>query len=272
MKNILVPCDFSKPAEEAFRFAIDIAKQTGGMVHVLNVIDITFIHGNPTLSHAYAFNTSFLDVMEKDSYDQFKAMWERYAPMTMNVKFRYIISSLLPEIQKYIQENTIDLVIMGTHGQGNASFGSNTDKVIRRSPVPVLSVRTCPKQINHIVLPVMDTEIDQDFATALKQVQSFFHARLHILYVNTPLLFRSSDVAMKGLEQLAANMFTEYSLYVRSDYTVETGIAHFAKEIHADMVAMGTHAWKGLAHFLMGSVSEDVVNHLTMPIWTFHIK
>jgi len=60
MKNILIPCDFSKPAEEAFRFAVNIAKQNDGQVHVLYVIDITFLHGNPTLSNAFAFNAGFL--------------------------------------------------------------------------------------------------------------------------------------------------------------------------------------------------------------------
>ncbi len=61
MKNILVPCDFSKPAEDAFRFAIDIAKRSGGEVHVLYVIDMTSLHGHPTLSNAYAFNRPFFE-------------------------------------------------------------------------------------------------------------------------------------------------------------------------------------------------------------------
>jgi nucleotide-binding universal stress UspA family protein len=38
------------------------------------------------------------------------------------------------------------------------------------------------------------------------------------------------------------------------------------------MVAMGTHAWKGLAHFFIGSIAEDVANHLTIPIWTLCLK
>ncbi|MBY0436446.1 MAG: universal stress protein, partial [Cyclobacteriaceae bacterium] len=43
MKKILVPCDFSAPAIEAFKFAVDIASRTNGEVHVLKVIDFPMI-------------------------------------------------------------------------------------------------------------------------------------------------------------------------------------------------------------------------------------
>jgi nucleotide-binding universal stress UspA family protein len=272
MKNILVPCDFSKPAEEAFRFAVNIAKQSHGEVHVLYVIDITFLHGNPTLANAYTFNVNFLKEIENESYEKFKAMWSRHAPMTMKVRFKHIVSSLVPEIENYIRENAIDLVVMGTRGEGNGTFGSNTDKVVRHAPVPVLSVRTCPNELKNIVLPVMDFKLDAVFVEAIKNLQSFFGAHLQILYINTPLFFRNDKDAMKDLEQFAKERFTNYSVYVRSDYTAETGIAHFVKEKQTDMVAMGTHAWKGLTHFFVGSISEDVINHLTLPIWTLCLK
>ena len=65
---------------------------------------------------------------------------------------------------------------------------------------------------------------------------------------------------------------TNYSLNTRNDFSEQDGIINFAHEIKADMIAMGTHGRRGLAHLFMGSVTEDVVNHVDCPIWTYVYK
>jgi nucleotide-binding universal stress UspA family protein len=272
MKNILVPCDFSKPAEEAFKFAVRIARENGGQVHVLYVVDITFLKGNPTLTHAYAFNVNFLNEIEKEAEQKFQAMWERHAPLTVNVRFKHVVSSLTPEIKNYIIEKQIDLVIMGTHGEGNAAFGSNTERVLRNATVPVLAVRTCPDKVKNIVLPVMSHKLDDRFVEAVTELQKFFEARLNLLFINTPLYFRNDRDSLDDLEKLAFENLTNYEVHVRADYSVEEGIARFAREIDADMIAMGTHGWKGLMHLIVGSITEDIVSRIPMPVWTYSLK
>jgi nucleotide-binding universal stress UspA family protein len=185
MKNILVPCDFSKPAEEAFRFAVKIASQSKGAIHVLNVIDITFLRDNPTLSHSYAFNINFLKDIEREIEQKFQVMRGKYAPLTMEVKFKHVISSLTAEIHNYTVANKIDLVLMGTHGEDGADFGSNTEKIVRNSTVPVFAVRTAPAEIKNIVFPVTPDHRDKDLIAKVNELQTFFQARVHLLYVNT---------------------------------------------------------------------------------------
>lgn len=272
MKNILVPCDFSKPAEEAFKFAVTIASQSQGEIHVLYVVDITFLRGNPTLSNTYAFNVNFVKEIEQESDQKFQKMWSKYAPMTMKIKFRHVISSLTSEVENYIITNKIDLVVMGTHGEGNATVGSNTEKIVRNVTVPVLSIRTAPEHIKNIVLPVLPNWTGEQFVAEVKHLQSFFDAKIHLLYVNTPLFFKSDPDSTRDLAVFAKANFQNYSVNVCSDYTIDDGIRHFAKKINADMIAMGTHAWKGLAHLIIGSTAEDVVNHIKMPIWTFCLQ
>jgi nucleotide-binding universal stress UspA family protein len=273
MKNILVPCDFSKPAEEAFKFAVAIAKQSNGAIHVLYVVDITFLRGNSSLDHAYAFNLSFLKEIEKEVDQKFQIMRGRYAPVTMSVTFKHVISSLTPEIESYINANKIDLVLMGTHGAGGATFGSNTEKIVRHSTVPVLAIRTSPEHIKNIVLPLMPDQTDDNFIQAVKTLQNFFQAKIHLLYVNTPLFFKSDPDSTSELNEFVIQkQLDNCTVNVRSDYTSEEGIKHFAKEIKADMVALGTHAWKGLMHFFVGSTAENVVDHLKIPIWTLALK
>jgi nucleotide-binding universal stress UspA family protein len=273
MKKILVPCDFSKPAEEAFKFAVHIAGQSKGEIHVLYVIDITFLRGTPTLSYSYAFNVNFLKEIEMDTDQKFQIMCGRYAPVTMKVKFKHVISSLTSEVENYVKANGIDLVIMGTHGEGNATFGSNTEKIVRNAPVPVISVRTSPANIKNIVLPLLPNQTDDNFIKEVKSLQDFFQAKLHLLYINTPLFFRSDPASINQLQTFAKRKgLSNYTIHVRSDYSIEDGIAHFAKETNSDMIAIGTHAWKGLAHMFIGSTAEQMVNHIKIPIWTLCLE
>ncbi|HNC29142.1 MAG TPA: universal stress protein, partial [Cyclobacteriaceae bacterium] len=57
-----------------------------------------------------------------------------------------------------------------------------------------------------------------------------------------------------------------------SDFSIEHGIYAFAKETNSDLIAMGTHAWKGFIYLLAGSIAEDLVNHVDFPIWTFGLS
>ncbi|HEY9045522.1 MAG TPA: universal stress protein [Ohtaekwangia sp.] len=274
MKNILVPCDFSDPAEEAFRFAIDIARQSEGEVHVLHVIDITFLQGNPSLSYSYAFNLSFLKEIEKDAEDKFNAMRNRHAAKTVAVKFKHIIGSLISEIESYIKTNGINLVVMGTQGTGHAKYGSNTAKVVRHVQVPVITIHTAPEAaIRNIVYPVIPEQKDDALVSQVKELQKFFHARLNLLWVNTPFILKPDPDAQRELQVFAQEFgLYNYTINIRSDYTIEDGVEHFSREIDADMIAMGTHAWKGILHLVVGSITEDVVNHQHVPVWTCFMK
>lgn len=273
MKNILVPCDFSEPAEEAFRFAIEVARKSEGEVHVLHVIDITFLRGNPSLSYNYAFNLSFLKEMEQEAETKFNTLRSRYAPRTLSVRFTHSIGSLTLEIENYGKTHAIDLIIMGTHGTGRAGYGSNTEKTVRHAKVPVIAIRTAPAAIQDIVYPVIPDQKNEELVAKVKALQKFFHACLHLLWVNTPFMLKPDPDAQRELQAFASESdLKDYTINIRSDYTSEDGIVHFTNEINADMIAMGTHAWKGIVHLMVGSVTERVVGHQAAAVWTYCIS
>lgn len=274
MKRILVPCDFSAPAIEAFRFAISLVREPATEIHVLHVIDITFLHGNPSLSQSFAFNLNFLREMEMEADSKFQAMWEKYATITLPVKFEHRIGSLLPDIQKEVADKDIDLVVMGTGGSHGAAWGSNTEKVIRHIPVPVFAIRKMPeKPIANIVFPVVPSQTGKKFMEEVKKIQAFFGSRLHLLWINTPGVFKTDAEARTDLLQfVAAFNLDSYTINIRSDYTVELGILRFAREANAQLIAMGTHQRKGLAHFFLGSDAEDVAKDADILLWTYPIR
>src|SRR6185369_12583169 len=129
------------------------------------------------------------------------------------------------------------------------------------------------KQIKNIVFPTALQLNQSDFVNRVKELQAFFGATLHILLVNTPYNFKRTKDDKELLEEYSKHYKLEnYTLNVYDYYYAEDGIINFTHNIKADMIAMGTHARKGLAHLFIGSVAEEVVNHVDCPIWTYSLK
>lgn len=274
MKRILVPCDFSVSAGEAFRFAVRIARESGGEVHVLYILDITYVRGAPALANSYTFNVSFIQEMEDEADEKFRIMRQKYAPLTVPVKFSRRLGSLTQDIQNYVAEEHMDLIVMGTHGTNRASWGSNTEKIVRTATVPVMAVRSAEeKKIKNIVCPLIPDPQHKDFAAKVKKLQEFFGGKIHLLWVNTQQNFKSDREARADFEEYARDFgLQNYTINIRSDYSVEEGIIHFATETEADLIAMGTHGRTGINRLMLGSVAEDTLNHANFPMWTYALK
>jgi len=275
MKNILVPCDFSLPSQEAFKFAVDLAMQSDRSVTVLKVIDLPILaYGASVDMPAYTFSPTLIKELEEDAKSSFEKMNTKWGKTFSKISFSVLQGPTFPMIQDFLEEGKFELVVMGTHGAtGLAEFfvGSNTEKIVRFSKVPVISVRQAVplSSIKNIVLPTYLQYDQDDFIKEIKSLQAFFNARLHILYLNTPSSFINDNELKAYAEHYK---FENYTLAVRQDRHEPDGIISYADEIKADMLAMATHGRKGLVHFIRGSITEDVVNHVKLPIWTYRIK
>lgn len=277
MKKILVPCDFSKPAINAFRFALDIAFQSGGTVHLVNVIELPVLH-DTVLMPVLNFEQELLDELKGNAEKSFTKIIGKYKPNEVVVKTVVEFGSVHAKIQDYIVEQGIDLVLMGSHGASGAReffIGSNAERIVRSSTAPVLVLKDYYKgPIKNIVFPnTLDTENQEDLTMRVKALQNFFGAHLHIVWINTPLNFTSDDVTLKRLEAFAKRfMLKNYTLNIFNHTETEQGILHFANRVGGDLIAMATHGRKGVSHLIYGSLAEDVVNHTKGLVWTYALK
>jgi nucleotide-binding universal stress UspA family protein len=278
MKKILVPCDFSEQAINAFRFAIDIARQSNGEVHLVHVIELPVLH-DTVLMPVLSFEEALFEELREKAEKQFKKLETKYNDDSIKIKSKVVFGATSRMVLDYIEENKIDLVVMGTHGASGVRefvIGSNAEKIVRRSPVPVLAVKKYVKgsSIKNIVFPnTLHTEVQEDLVMKVKALQNLFKANIHIVWINTPNNFTRDSVTTARLKAFAKRfMFKDFTIHVYNDPYEETGVINFAHELKADMIAIGTHGRKGLAHLLSGSVAEDLVNHVDCPIWTYTIK
>ncbi len=274
MKKILVPCDFSDTAVEAFSFAVNIADATHGEVLVLHVLDMPVVYESTLGMHPYLLDAALFKEIQDGAKKKFESIKKNYGKNLAAIQLIIKQGPVTPVIRECIKEQKPDLVVMGTNGASGLKeyfVGSNTEKIVRFSPVPVFAVRKAIA-IDKVKNIVFATTLDQqpELVKKVKELQSFFSAMLHLLVVNTPANFRPDKEVKDAMQGYALHFnLRNYTLNFRNDYTLMSGILSFAYETKAEVIAMGTHGHWGLFHTLLGSVAEDVVNHASCPVWTF---
>lgn len=276
MKKILVPCDFSETALQAFQFAVEIARKSGGQIMLLHIIEIPVLHDSMLMPILY-FEANYTKDMEANADKKFTKMKSKYANENIKVRSFVKLGTILATINRFAEEHKADLIVMGTQGAAGLKdffVGSNTEKIVRLSSIPVLAIRKSRKfnTMKNILFPTTLQAEETQLIKHVKKLQNFFSATIHLLQVNTPnnmnRFVYDQDVMKKFAKQ---HKLENYTVNTRDNFYVENAIIDFAHEINTDMIAMGTHGRKGLSHLFMGSVAEGVVNHLDCAIWTYRI-
>ncbi len=278
MKKILVPCDFSEQAINALRFAADIVVQSKGEIHLIHVVEVPVLHDS-VLMPVMAYEEALFKELREKAEKQFVKLTAKHAAEVKYVQSKVIFGPVYRMLYDYIEDEGIDLVVMGTKGASGMReilIGSNAERMVRNSPVPVIAIKKYAKasDIKNIVFPnTLDTEKQENLLQKVKELQNFLKARLHIVWINTPTNFTRDTITLKRLQAFAKRfMLKDYTLNVFNDPYEEAGIINFTHDIGADMIVMGTHGRKGVAHLMSGSVAEDIVNHTDCPIWTYSLK
>ncbi len=274
MKKILVPCDFSDAAIEAFKFAVNIASKSDGTVNLLHIIELPVLYDSAAVM---SFEQSYMDDRKKEveaDFTKLRKKWNKDGRVKVKVHIEF--GAIVPVIRRMILETKADLVVLGTNGaKGLKDFtvGSNTEKIVRSSPVPVISLKKEVKAVKNIVLPTLPDFSLEQLTLEVKALQDFFGATLHVLYVNTPARFRTDADLRKEMTNFEKRfMLKNCTMNVFNDVSEEEGIRNFSAQVKADLIAMRTHGRRGIAHLAVGSIAEAVVNHIDCAIWTHVLK
>ena len=143
LKKILVPADFSEPSESALKYARAFAEQFGSAIHLLHVMEDPFLYA-PT-SEGYLVPPHMLEEMSAAATERLNSLVSPADREKFQVKLALKHGSPFVEIVRYAREQDIDLIVMGTHGRGPIAhmlLGSVAEKVVRKAPCPVLTVRS----------------------------------------------------------------------------------------------------------------------------------
>ena len=141
-KTILFATDFSESSDHAFQYAFELATQFSSKLVLIHVIN------EPVdLRGFYVPHISF-DKLEEEIEQGAQKMMEKFCRTHVGDYSNYE-SFVVPgipfdEVIKKSEEVGADLIVMGTHGRtglDHVLFGSTAEKVVRKSPVPVMTIR-----------------------------------------------------------------------------------------------------------------------------------
>lgn len=276
MKKILVPTDFSEQAENALKLAAQLAKKHNAEIYMLHIIELPPDMTNPvgdTRTSDLPEEIYFMKLAQKKFSELLKKPYLQDIRVHDTVEFNKPFEGIMETAKKH----GCDFIIMGSQGASGFKemfVGSNTEKVVRSSEIPVLVIKNDHPgfKVNNLVFA---TNLEPESKKVLKQVVDFaklLEAKLHLVFINTANDFMSTqDIDDNLVNYMEGLPFNDYEFHIYNDSSVESGILHFAKKMNADIIGVATHGRKGLSHFFNGSISEDLVNHTKMPVVTFKL-
>lgn len=275
MKKILVPIDFSVQAEYAAKAAVNIAKLTGAKIYLLHMLELPVGIIDP--SNLTTSNTPTTLLFLKRATEKFERFKRRPFFDGITIEESVLFHKAFDGIIDESENNDIDLIVMGSKGSSGLEemlVGSNTEKVVRNSSIPVLVIKKeIPNfKISNIVFP---SNFNLDARGAFQDILNFtsiFNAKIHLLKVNTIHNFETTKESSDAIRNFINDFnLDNYTLNIYDDVSVEAGILNFSKVIDADVIVLNTHGRRGLAHLFAGSISEDLANHAQLPVVTFKI-
>ncbi|MBN1361796.1 MAG: universal stress protein [Sedimentisphaerales bacterium] len=145
--KILYPTDFSKHSLAALPLALDLAKRYEAQMHVLHAVDAPYEflmedgYVVPLVT-TYPIEVDTLKKSAEQRLDEF--VRENLADFKDAVQKAVVVGKAFAEIIHYAREQQIDLIVLGTHGHSALAsmlMGNVAEKVVRKAPCPVLTVR-----------------------------------------------------------------------------------------------------------------------------------
>jgi nucleotide-binding universal stress UspA family protein len=275
MKKILFPTDFSEVSENAFVHALEFAKIVNAELVLLHTFELP-VYDNQFFPENY--NVLF-DSLQLSEFDMFKdeipklhAIAEKRNLHHIKMSHRLMDGNLLYNINKVIEEEKIDFIVMGTSGAtGWIAFflGTNTGNVLTAVDVPVLSVPSDAK-FNKIEMIGFTTRYRDKDKLALKGVLKIAkktHATIKCLYVKTSDSDVSSATIKQWEEEFEAEPI-EFSIIENDD--VQDTILDFVLFKDIDVLAMVTYKRNFFVELFQPSLTQKFSNRLGIPVLAMH--
>jgi nucleotide-binding universal stress UspA family protein len=147
IKKILLPCDLTTNASKIFPYVLSVAEKYNSTIYLLHVVEdlhgLAFYPypglGNDQKIHEKAAEETLLKKVEKMCDE----VCDKHFQGRSNISKVIIAGHPVVEILKFVESEDIDLIIMGTHGRSRMEhviFGSVAENVVKKSPVPVLTI------------------------------------------------------------------------------------------------------------------------------------
>ena len=281
MKTILIPTDFSENAHHALRFALYLSESVNLKICVLHWTEILIPTSTPTNHYKELYDQQFDSKLKTFKTDIQKVL-KSVDHQGDESKIQYVLkdsSSFEDSTLETIQENNIDLVIMGTHGASGIKkifFGSNTTQIIDKAQIPVIAIPA-----SYQLSPIRKIAYASDLKDVVGEVgelvkfAKLLKASIEIFHVFPSFpqwVDPSEDNIAKLTEKLAlAYPNQDFSIRVVQTYKendVVSGIETYVNSFKPDVIAMFTVKRTFWDKLFDASRTEEFAFNATIPLLT----
>jgi len=276
IKNILVPTDFSDCARTAEKIGLKLAKRTNARLHYLHM-STTPVHWISLQEEMENLYPDFRETAD-EAETQLDKLVDQAREQGIDASKFLSFGKVHRGIEDRIIQSDIDLVVMGSHGVSGWKelfIGSNAQKVVRSTEVPVLVVKPGHEKIHFGDIAfgfAIDEKVIKPFARILDFAKTL-GSKVHIFYINTPFNFLDSGYLKTMMGQFALH-YPNYiaSTNVYNHHDLEEGLVKFCHTKGANILGMFTHGKKGLARVFSRSITESIINHADIPVLSLNLK
>lgn len=275
MKKILVAIDFSKPSEYAARTANIIAQKTNASILLIHMLELPsgVIDQGSGSSFSIPSNMLYLDKVK----ERLKKFEEDNFSEDIEVHNAIRFEETHTGILHHADENDADLIVMGSKGHSlieEIIIGSNTEKIVRTSKLPVLAIKTFDENfsMDNIVFASNFDEDQKDVLRRIANFSSIFNSKIHLLHIVTASKFITTKKARERIENFINDIeLPEHTITIENNDSIEKGIIHFADDLNADIISLSTHGRSGLSHLFNSSVTNNLAKSSHKPLLTYKI-
>lgn len=288
-REILVPVDGSPLSERALRYAIPIAERHGARLTLLQVVApiLPAIAGGGAPVRDPALDAEWADE-DRRAVERVAKRARKQTAVQVDVVFRR--GRAAQEIAEYAKDQSIDLVVMCTHGRGGFErlwLGSVADALLRQLTVPTLLVRAArgaalPEPgatlFPRVLVPVDGSPHAEQAVQAALTLVGDTPVAVTLLSVVHPTAAMGAkafpsdaerELCARYLEPLAVrHRGPGRSIEVETAVTANVGkaIVEHAKRHDASLVALATQGLGGVQRFVVGSVADKLIRTAPMPV------
>jgi nucleotide-binding universal stress UspA family protein len=275
IKRILVPTDFSETGMLAIQHAAYMAKICKARLYLLHIVE----------SFEYAYSEYEPEILVKDLDDVQAVATEKLEKIAANLETQYgiktypILNNGKPSsgITECVKDNSIDIIIMGTHGaKGFEEFiiGSNAQKVVSVSPCPVITVQANAKdiQFTNIVVPIDNSIHSRQKVNYAIEIASHYGARIHLLGLLdsneevTEADERKFKIKLDAVENVLKQTNIPYIRKFVKGHNIAVEAMKYSEDVNADLLVIMTDHESNLSKVLLGSLAKQIVNHSKIPV------
>lgn len=275
MRKILVPTDFSDNAMNAIQYALELFKYERSDFFIMNAYQDK-IYADTTLLKNETLDKVTKIISDK-SQEQLENTLKKIKEISPNPRHTYTIASsnsmLMDEADKIVDEENIDIIVMGTRGETNdrkLTFGSHTLQILKYVQCPVLAIPenykyTQPKHIlfpTDYMIPYKRRELK-----LLCEMAFSYRSVIDVLYISKSkkLSLRQEDNQKFIKETLCKNSINFKTI---SGKNISNTIYKYLKEHKVDMLVLVNTRHSFLESILFQSTIDKMSLHIDIPFLT----